>query len=79
MKIVEKQFKNFRPSPGLMPLPSIQYFTRIYNSKKSARWVPRLLNSEHKAQQIEMARDLKCRHFCQGMAFFKSVVTMDES
>ena len=48
-------------------------------SKKSARWVPRLLNSEHKAQQIEMARDLKRRHFRQGMAFFKSVVTMDES
>ena len=48
-------------------------------SKKSACWVPCLLNSEHKAQQIEMAQDLKCRHFRQGMAFFKSVVTMDES
>ena len=48
-------------------------------SKKSARWVPRLLNSEHKAKQIEMAQDLKRHHFRQGMAFFKSVVTMDES
>ena len=35
MKIVGKQFKNFRPSPGLMPLPSIQYFTRIYSSPRS--------------------------------------------
>ena len=48
-------------------------------SKKSARWVPCLLNSEHKGQQIEMVQDLKRRHFRQGMAFFKSVVTMDES
>ena len=48
-------------------------------SKMSAHWVSRLLNSEHKAQQIEMARDLKRRHFRQSMAFFKSVVTMDQS
>ena len=35
MKIVGKQFKNFRPSPGLMPVPSIQYFTRIYSYPRS--------------------------------------------
>lgn len=48
-------------------------------SKLSARWVPRLLDSGHKRQQIAMAEDFKRRHFRQGKAFLDSIVTMDES
>lgn len=51
----------------------------LHLSKKAARWVPRLLNSEHKHKQIAMAEDLQRRYFQQGEAFFRSIVTMDES
>ena len=80
MKIVGKQFKNFRPSPGLMPLLSIQYFTRIYSS-------PRSLLVGFPASSILNTRPSKLRWhgiwnvaiFAEVWQFYKSAVTMDES
>ena len=47
-------------------------------TKRAARWVPRLLTSEHKEKKMEMARSFIRQHFWQGRAFLESLVTMDE-
>jgi histone-lysine N-methyltransferase SETMAR len=48
-------------------------------SKKSARWVPKLLTSAHKEERIQTCEKFLAVVRCRSMAMLDSIVTMDES
>lgn len=48
-------------------------------TKKSARWVPRLLTPEHKAAKVKMAEDWIAKMEADPANFKDAVVTIDES
>ena len=48
-------------------------------SKKSARWVPKLLNDSQKRGRVESSRAFIKRFHEEGNAFLDKIVTMDES
>ena len=48
-------------------------------SKKSARWVPKLLSDEQKRVRIQCSRAFVDRYEREGDAFLDKIITMDES
>ena len=48
-------------------------------SKKSARWVPKLLSDEQKQKRIECSQAFVSRYMREGTTFLDKIVTMDES
>ena len=47
--------------------------------KKSARWVPKLLNNEQKDERLRCSQDFLARFDREGETFLHNIVTMDES
>ena len=48
-------------------------------SKKSARWVPKLLSDEQKQKRLECSQAFVNRYMREGTTFLDKIVTMDES
>lgn len=48
-------------------------------SKVSARWVPKMLTEEHKAQRLMAARECLRRFRLEGDAFLSRIITTDET
>jgi len=48
-------------------------------SKKSARWVPKLLNQEQKAERVRVCRQFVSKVHHHSKSFLNTIVTMDET
>jgi hypothetical protein len=51
----------------------------LHLSKKSARWVPKLLNHEMKNDRVRICEAFLALLHCHSIAMFDQIVTMDES
>ena len=51
----------------------------LHFSKVSARWIPRILTTEHRQKRVEICQNLLQRYTEEGDTFLESILTCDET